>query len=191
MPIYNRRPEMVGYQAITSFPMTIDRNVFGAWLSGFVAGEGSFSLTMRRDCPRAAFNMQLRSDDAAVLHLIQSYWMCGGVYLINRKDDGRIRNQAVSLTVYKHEHLETILIPHFEMFPLFAKKARDFDWWKKGVRLVCLINKRKRHKCGTSGQWGRSRKWLPEEIEEFKLYHDEIRDVRSRDVKKADLRHSS
>ena len=104
--------------------------------------------------------------------------------MINRKHkDGRIRNQAVSLTVYKHEHLETVLIPHFERFPLFAKKGNDFDWWKKGVRLICEVTKHGRHRCGTSGQWGRSRIWEPIDIEEFKLYYDAIRNARSQNVK--------
>ncbi len=167
------------------FPETIDRNIFGAWLSGFVAGEGTFILSMRKKAPRASFAIVLRCDDAEILHLIQSYWQCGSIYTIRRKKNAHLHKPEVKIEVFRHDQLENVLIPHFERFPLFAKKRRDFEIWKEGVRMVNIVNRRKRHKTGVSGRWGRSQKWLANEIEQFRFVHDEIRRIRK--VNHADI----
>ena len=173
-------------QNIAEFPSHIDRNVFGAWLSGFVAGEGTFVLSMRRSTPRASFAIVLRSDDAEILHTIQSYWQCGRIYTIRRKKNAHLHKQEVKIEVYSTADMLTILVPHFDRFPLFAKKRRDFEIWKQGVAFIHSVSKRKRHRSGGHGQWGRSKKWLTTEKEHFLGLHDELRRVRKIDSASTD-----
>lgn len=64
------RSEMIVCQTIAPFPTTIDRDVFGAWLSGFTDGEGCFHLSLVKGKEtgglKAEFILQLRVDDADV-----------------------------------------------------------------------------------------------------------------------------
>lgn len=124
---------------IEPFPSDIDRTTFGAWLSGFVDGEGCFYLALAkgRYCrtPKAEMAIQLRVDDAPVLRLIQSFWQCGRLNNV-------VHLRGVRLTVSKIKDLSRIVVPHFDRFPLFAKKRKDFVIWKKAVEMLDQINDR-------------------------------------------------
>jgi hypothetical protein len=120
---------------IPPFPDSIDRVFFGSWMSGFVAGEGTFALntvTHRvsgHKYGRASFSICIREDDEAVLRLIRSYWQCGTMHQMRRFKYSRSRPAWV-FCVTRSNHLRDIVAPHFERYPLVAKKARDFEIWK-------------------------------------------------------------
>lgn len=176
-------------QIIKPFPNDINKDVFGAWLSGFVAGEGSFNLSMINNSCKASFTIALRADDIDALYLIQSYWQCGGVYNIHRKkEESRNRKQEVNFTVHRSVHLQEILVSHFDKFPLFAKKRLDFEVWKLGVELIYAVNNRKRYNSNISGQWGATYKWLASEKDIFKIYHDGIREIRKPNLEEVSMR---
>ncbi len=127
--------------SITPFPSHIDRNYFGAWLSGFTDGEGCFRLYLngKTKTPAAKFAISLRRDDIVTLSLIQSYLSCGAVDLRNPHPPSK--PQAV-FRIDKISDLATVLVPHFEKFPLFAKKDGDFLLWKRAVNLIYVVNQR-------------------------------------------------
>ena len=114
---------------------------FGHWLSGLTDGEGCFSLRWAGDItdgPCAEFAINLRADDVDILYIIQSYLGCGNIGNLKQT---RGSNPCVSYRVRKAGDLAEIIVPHFEKFPLRAKKRHDFEIWKEGVNLIWSVVK--------------------------------------------------
>lgn len=141
---------MASNHPIPAFPANIDRNTFGHWLSGFVDGEGCFTLrAFRRERPNvsrlesfvARFLITLRSDDVAILESIRSYWQCGRIRLHHRKTKSR---PLCRYEIQRSADLQEIIVPHFEAYPLRAKKRRDFMIWKRAVSLLYQVSERPR-----------------------------------------------
>ncbi len=160
-------------QVIAPFPQELDRRDFGNWLSGFSDGEGCFRLMDNRRtgvihrqlC--AQFSIGLRSDDLAVLKLIQSYFGCGIVYAENRSYCPHISPHPKSIyRISKTHELINVIIPHFKQFPLHAKKKRDFVLWEEGVNLLYAVMIRPNRSCN-----GRLQKWTAEELAAFVRIH--------------------
>lgn len=163
-------------QSIPPFPPDLDRNYFGAWLSGFTDGEGCFRLAYRhehrpRPTPEVRFSLQLRADEEAIVRLVHSYWQCGTVSFCvpNRGKEKRV----VRLHVNDFTSLAEVVVPHFERYPLCAKKARDFAIWKQGVALASSVAARPLKCRGKGG--GFDRKWTDQEIAAFLVLHDALK----------------
>jgi hypothetical protein len=162
---------MAGAHLIEPFPADIDRNHFGHYLSGFTDGEGCFQLRLCgslspgrgvNKVPSAVFHIRLRADDLPVLRMIRSYLGCG---TFNFKRAWRNQGPQVCYTVCGIKNLLSVVIPQFEQYPLRAKKARDFQVWCEGVRLIKEITSRPR----TPARHGRgtSLRWTPEPMAQF------------------------
>ncbi len=129
---------MAQSQSIPPFPENIDRRHFASWISGFADGEGCFVIAWKSAKARGAepfFAIMLRSDDSPSLRLIQSFWQCGSIYVGKKVRTSQTKNAKLQteFRVGKRSDLVNVVIPHFEQFPLIAKKSRDFLIWKEAV----------------------------------------------------------
>lgn len=177
-----------GLQTIDPFPTDIDRDAFGHWLSGFTDGEGCFILGLRQMRngywnARVKFQIGLRSDDRAALELIQKFWQCGTIRrMCAEKQTGVswVSNETVCFHIEGVEKLRDIVVPHFERYPLRAKKSRDFSIWKRGVELVARIKvqPRRRGEFGRRHAGGFQPKWTAENWEEFSSLVATLRETR-------------
>lgn len=173
---------------IAPFPANLDRVAFGHWIAGFTDGEGCFSL-YARVAPRrdrtgqtrfnfgASYAILLRRDDIAVLETIRSYFMCGRINL--RPPVRPSAKPAAAFSVRLPDQLNDIIVPHFDRFPLMAKKSRDFAIWKRGVSLLAGVTSRRR-----VGGYGKARgwsisKWSSVERDEFHNIVADLRQVRA------------
>lgn len=142
---------------IPPFPEDIEREGFAYWLSGFADGEATFGLRICRQQNKlnclALFRITLRDDDADTLRMIHSFWQCGRLTLSDNSRS-KIKN-AKPIAIYGVQSvadLTNIVIPHFERYPLRAKKRNDFLIWRKGVDLMAEIQSRPRvYREGGSG----------------------------------------
>jgi len=166
---------------ILPFPNHIDRDIFGAWFSGFTDGEGCFGLNFSNThnrsnrSPQARFRIGLRKDDSNVLKLIQSYFGIGCIEYSDRKLLRANTNPSCTWYLQNSKHCLEILVPHFERFPLFAKKQRDFEIWKQGVKFIeSKYTNIKRHSTGRYCQ----RRWSDSDLEEFGKLIDALRETR-------------
>lgn len=168
-------------QVIPPFPSNIDRTAFGHWLSGFVDGEGCFNLCLPktiRSRLAIVFSIRLRADELPILRQIQSFWHCGTIRFDNYKNS---INPICCLQINKVDDLVNIIIPHFENYPLRAKKQHDFNIWRKGVAIFHEIIKRPRtyrpRKLGYifSGTYP---KWTNSDLHNIKLLCDELKTQR-------------
>ena len=165
---------MATSQHIDPFPSDTDRDAFGHWLSGFTDGEACFYLGWRQyaDCkrrtPRAIYEIKLRADDAPILKSIQSYWGCG--YLFSHAKCYRPHSDTKPSRSYHVRRISEIIdvvIPHFERFPLRAKKVRDFQIWKEGATLLHTVTQRSVFGRRGKGGGGTHDRWSAEEYAHF------------------------
>jgi LAGLIDADG endonuclease len=94
------------------------REFLSAYISGYVDGEGCFTVSIS---PRAkllagwevrpSFSVSQNGDRAEVLHALQSYFGCGSI----RPDRS---DKTVKWETRRLEHLLGSVIPHFESWPL-------------------------------------------------------------------------
>jgi len=151
-----------------------DRDDFGHWLSGFTDGEGCFSLYWRQtrtQLPRAAFVLELRSDDTPILQSIRDYLGAGQIYTRQRKAAA----MAILIT-NKIPILQNVIIPHFDRYPLRAKKSRDFLIWREAVLLLADV-KRRPIVHYTFGH-GTKPRYTPDELRRFQKLSQQLRAVR-------------
>lgn len=168
---------------IPPFPPEINRDYFGAWLSGFFDGEGHLGLSVCVDnrthvrSPAPCFSIGLRADDLSILGLIQSFLGCGKIRLVKRRRlEAPTANPQMLFCVTRATDLANRIIPHLHACPLLAKKHRDFEIWEKGVLLFCRVAGRKR-KAFTQGG-GFRHKWAAAELAEFLALRDSLKDQR-------------
>jgi hypothetical protein len=128
-----------------------------------------------------AFVLQLRSDDRPILELLQSFWGCGR--LMDLKPNSSVRNARPTsrFHIVSARDIRRVLIPHFERYPLYAKKAGDFAVWRTGVEMLVRIARRSRNRGRGSGQ-GFPKTWTERDREEFKAIIAALRQGRRCDA---------
>src|SRR6186997_1508274 len=103
------------------------REFLSAYISGYVDGEGCFTVSIS---PRAklavgwevrpSLSVSQNGDRAEVLQLIQSYLGCGSI----RPDRS---DKTLKWETRRLGDLLVHVIPHFERFPLLSGKRFDFE----------------------------------------------------------------
>jgi hypothetical protein len=103
------------------------REFLSAYISGYVDGEGCFTVSIS---PRAklavgwevrpSLSVSQNGDRAEVLHEIQAYFGCGSI----RPDRS---DRTLKWETRRLDDLLARVIPHFETWPLPSGKRRDFE----------------------------------------------------------------
>ena len=110
----------------------VDRDL-GHWIAGFIDGEGSFNVPIRRERDRGlpfrvglSFNVSQRGEQLP--ELLRSTF---GVGRTRSRRDG-----VWYFEVTKPDDLDRRVIPFFERFPLRGSKAGDLEEFKTVLELV-------------------------------------------------------
>jgi hypothetical protein len=120
------------------------------WITGFVDGEGCFSINFIRQPNRVSrpgyktgfqvaheFAVSQGARSADSLHLLVEFFGVGAVYVNNRFDNHR--EPMYRYCVQRRSDLLEIIVPFFERYPLRTTKQQDFT---KFVRCLTLIQRR-------------------------------------------------
>src|SRR5215831_4963271 len=174
--------------SITPFPADLDRDAFGHWLSGFTDGEGCFLLQFRKMGTAfigvARFVIKLRQDDEEIVRLIHSYFGVGYVHYPRHLDPRINGKDQVAYQAQRTRDMAGVIVPHFERYPLRAKKQRDFAIWRQGVEVLSRVQGR--HKRGRKGNGlgrrGINYRWTAAERTEFEELAEAIRRQRRFDA---------
>ena len=112
------------------------------WVTGFVDGEGSFMINIRKASNfklglaiTPTFQIEVHKKDVWVLRLIQDY--LGGIGIVKNR---KTRNSCVFL-VRSLNQIITQIIPHFDKYPLITQKRSNYLLFKE----VILMMERKEH----------------------------------------------
>jgi LAGLIDADG endonuclease len=117
-------------------PWTSSREFLSAYISGYVDGEGCFTVSIS---PRAkllvgwevrpSLSVSQNGDRAEVLHAIQAYFGCGSI----RPDRS---DQTLKWETRRLGDLVERVIPHFEAFPLLSGKRYAFERFASVCQLM-------------------------------------------------------
>ncbi len=104
------------------------------YFSGFVDGEGCFSVSVNKSNHhkigwefRPSFSVSQNADRAEVLYLLKKYFGCGNI----RPDRS---DKTLKFEIRSINDLISKVIPHFERYPLVSSKINSFLKFKK----ICL-----------------------------------------------------
>lgn len=132
-------PKVVGSKPISSTLLLPDLRPLGFMLGGFVAGEGSFSVTrklpaLRDGSPRLSFvfSITVAARDEAMLELLRSFLGYGSIAsrkVINPKWQPQVVYTVKSLIAH-----EMATIPFADEFLLPSSKRDQFYKWKESMK---------------------------------------------------------
>ena len=121
------------------------------WITGFVDGEGCFSISFTKQLSRKEGNRIRRGyrlglqvfhefivtqgeKSLPALKDLKNFFRVGNIY-INRRHDNH-KEHLYRYTVRKREELLKVIIPFFEKNSLKTSKQKDFEIFKKCVKLM-------------------------------------------------------
>ena len=106
------------------------------YITGFVDGEGSFSVSISpRDFKnvkweiRPSFSISQNKRSRSILFKIKDYFQCGTIRP-NRKDN------TYKYEVRSVEELDKKIIPHFKKYPLQTDKKKDFEVFTSIIQIM-------------------------------------------------------
>jgi LAGLIDADG endonuclease len=110
------------------------------WIVGFVDGDGGFLKVMDKEYPRFIFVISQDECSINVLYAIKDFFKCGRV-----TSSG---NNMKEYRVDRQEHLENIIFPFFEKYPLQTqtKKANQEDLFKQFTEYRSNTNQKRLEK---------------------------------------------
>ncbi len=111
------------------------------WVTGFVDGEGCFSISVVRNSScrlgwqvQHEFSITQASTSLRALELVAEVFGCGRI-LINRRHDDH-RSDLARFSVKRRQDLWDTVIPFFERNPLRTSKAYDFEMFRSVIAMM-------------------------------------------------------
>lgn len=111
------------------------------YISGFVDGEGCFSITFnkkkntRRVEVRLIFEIELREDDKEILERIRNSLGCGNIYHL-KYERYKNWNPHYKYKVSNFKDIYSKVVPFFKKHPLQAKKKYSFEVFCQAAELI-------------------------------------------------------
>ena len=125
----------------TSYYTPVSLRNIPEYISGYVDGEGCFTVTFNKRSKaklgwelRPSFSVSQNEDRRQVLDIIQNYFGCGCI----RRD---YSDKTVKFEIRDHNDLIQKVIPHFKKFYLLSKKQKDYELFTK----ICKIIHKQNH----------------------------------------------
>jgi len=105
------------------------------WVTGFSDGESTFSVKFKKRSNLTwqvlpVFQIGLNIKDKDIIYKIKSFFNETGIVSFDYK------NSKVYYTINKISDLSSIVISHFEAYPLQSDKKIDFDLWVEIIRIM-------------------------------------------------------
>ena len=107
------------------------------WVSGFVSGGGGFSIIVRpsksyilKQQVSCRFHIAQHIRDIEFMKLFSNFFNCGTVYVrSNSSQRCDFVVQDIDLLLYK-------IIPHFDLYPIFNLKNKDYICFKQALDII-------------------------------------------------------
>lgn len=114
-----------------------DKFEFEQWLVGFTDGDGNFSITHQGDKWVLYYKLAQSRYNLRVLYYIKKQLGIGSVTKDNTKGQLFIKNR---------KHIETIILPIFDKYPLLTSKYFDYLKLKKALNILNNVSLTKQEK---------------------------------------------
>lgn len=105
------------------------------WLTGFSDGDSTFTVKFKKRSNLTwqispVFQIGLNIKDKDIIYKIKSFFNEIGIVSFDYE------NNKVYYTVNKIQDLNSIIIPHFQSYPLLSDKKIDFNLWSEIVKIM-------------------------------------------------------
>ena len=124
-----------------------ERPEIEGWITGFVDGEGCFSVSLIRNATTASgwqvfpeFIVTQGEKSRVSLELLEQYFNCGKIYINQRHDNHR--EPLLRYCVRSQKDLREKILPFFHQHPLKTGKREDF---KKFEQILGMMERREHH----------------------------------------------
>jgi hypothetical protein len=126
------------YELFNRNPAPLNKKEFGEWLSGFIDGEGCFSIYFDKNYIKVSFTINLHVDDSTILYKIKDYFKVGSVYTTEVKTPTKsgILRVYTTFQISSRNQLMVSVIPLREVYKLKTKKYLDFEDFKTIVQFM-------------------------------------------------------
>ena len=110
--------------------VNLPTNLNPEWVSGFVAGDGGFSIGIRKPTGQIYFRFHIaqHSRDQQLMQMFISFFDCGKLSI-------RTSIKRCDYYVQSFENIFNLIIPHFYHYPLCNIETLDFQSFKKAALL--------------------------------------------------------
>ena len=111
-----------------------------SWISGFMAGEGSFYITRRGKYARPRFCLNLDASDISILYEMRAELdNIGTIHAYKRTTTLRKNSPTAYWHIGSKQDLQR-LVTHLDEYPLRAIKEEDYLLWRKAV-VIYVVDK--------------------------------------------------
>ena len=107
------------------------------WVSGFVSGDGGFSIIIRpsnsyilKQQVSCRFHIAQHIRDIELMNLFTKFFNCGTVYVRTNS------SERCDFVVQDINLLITKIIPHFDIYPILNLKYKDYICFKKALNII-------------------------------------------------------
>nr|UEV87080.1 hypothetical protein [Grifola frondosa] len=120
-------PDIVGVDKVI---VNLPERLHPEWVSGFVAGDGGFSIGIRENTGQIYFRFHItqHSRDQLLMRMFILFFECGKLNI-------RTNTERCDYYVQDFQNIYNKIIPHFYKFPLCNVKSLDFESFKQAVIL--------------------------------------------------------
>ena len=107
------------------------------FVSGLIDAEGTFIISVKRSTRdktkwivQASMQIEMNSRDLALLITIQNFFKGAGYF------SHKLKSNKVNYSITNLSDLTSIIIPHFNNYPLQSCKSIDFKLWAQCVKMM-------------------------------------------------------
>ncbi len=128
---------MIGSARCYHMPtLTAERKNIGQYISGYVDGEGCFSIPIRPRPSlrigwevRPSFSVAQNRERKEILELMRQYFGCGAIRA--HQGDNTLKFETRSI-----RDIAAKIIPHFKEHPLLSGKQKDFEYFRRACQII-------------------------------------------------------
>lgn len=127
-----------------------ERLEIAAWISGFVDGEGCFSVSIFRNKTMKSgwqvfpeFVITQGAKSRSALEEVKSFFGCGRIYANKRYDNHK--EHLLKYCVRSKQELKERIIPFFQKFKLRTAKKDDFEKFVKILEILGSTDQSSKH----------------------------------------------
>lgn len=117
--------------------ISLPNNLNPFWVSGFVSGDGGFSIIIRpsksnilKQQISCRFHIAQHIRDMELMNLFTKFFNCGSVYVRSNS------SQRCDFVVQDIKLLLSKIIPHFDLYPILNLKNKDYICFKMAMDII-------------------------------------------------------
>jgi LAGLIDADG endonuclease len=139
------RSDVYASDNVTGADNQQERLRVAGWITGFVDGEGCFTVPIHRQ-PTSTVGWQVQpqfvvvqgASSVCALEVLRDYFNCGRINVNARRDNHR--EPMYRFIVRRFQDLDEIIVPFFKTYPLRTAKRENFE---KFVEVLELMKQRR------------------------------------------------